>query len=135
MGATPCYGAKASHRGGFSCCSAWAVGYWDSVAAVRRLSGRGAWAYGLSCSSACGILPDQGSNPMFPALASGFLSTVPPQKSLPMYCLFIFLYQYGLTYLFYTLGCKIQYDIIYFAAQMVPALAVGHSFRLAPMSL
>ena len=35
---------------------------------------------GLSCPEACGIFPDEGSNPS-PALAVGFLSTVPPGKS------------------------------------------------------
>ena len=38
-------------------------------------------AHGLSCSTACGIFPDQGSNPCPPALAGGFLTTVPPGKS------------------------------------------------------
>ena len=37
-------------------------------------------AHGLSCSAACGIFPDQGSNPVSPALAGGFLTTVPPGK-------------------------------------------------------
>ena len=36
-------------------------------------------AHGLSCSAACGLLPDQ--EPMSPALAGGFLTTVPPGKS------------------------------------------------------
>ena len=35
----------------------------------------------LSCSAACEIFLDQGSNPRPPALAGGFLSTVPPGKS------------------------------------------------------
>ena len=35
-------------------------------------------AHGLSCSAACGIFPDQGSNP---ALAGGFLTTAPPGNS------------------------------------------------------
>ena len=38
-------------------------------------------AHGLSCSAACGIFPDQGSNPCPPALAGGFLTTGPPGKS------------------------------------------------------
>ena len=48
-------------------------------------------AHGLSCSMACGIFPDQGSNPsplhwqvdsfFFFFLAGGFLTTVPPGKS------------------------------------------------------
>ena len=42
-------------------------------------------AHGLSCSTACGIFPDQGSDPCPPALAGGFLTTVPPGKSLMMF--------------------------------------------------
>ena len=38
-------------------------------------------AHGLSCSAACGILPGPGLEPMSPALAGGFLTTVPPGKS------------------------------------------------------
>ena len=46
---------------------------------------RGAWALvvtalGLSCSVACAIFPDQGSNPMSPALAGEFLTTGPLGK-------------------------------------------------------
>ena len=48
-----CCGAWASHCGGFSCCRAWALGAWASVVVVQ----------GLSCSMACGIFLDQGSNP------------------------------------------------------------------------
>ena len=39
-------------------------------------------AHGLSCSVACGNLPGPGMEPMSPALAGRFLSTVPPGKSL-----------------------------------------------------
>ena len=45
-------GARASQCGGFSCCGARALGARTSVAV----------AHGLSCSVACGIFPDQGSN-------------------------------------------------------------------------
>ena len=38
---------------GFSCCGAWALGTRASVVVV----------HGLSCSAACGIFPNQGSNP------------------------------------------------------------------------
>ena len=52
-GATlPC-GVRASHCGGFSCCGAWTLGTWASVVV----------AHGLSCSAACGIFLDRGSNP------------------------------------------------------------------------
>ena len=46
-------GAQASHCGGPSCCRAWALGAQASVVV----------AHGLSCSTACGIVPDQGLNP------------------------------------------------------------------------
>ena len=46
-------GAGASHCGGFSCCDARALGAWASVVV----------AHSLSCPMACGIFPDQGSNP------------------------------------------------------------------------
>ena len=45
--------AQASHRSHFSCCGAQALGVWASVVV----------AWGLSCSVACGIFLDQGSNP------------------------------------------------------------------------
>ena len=51
-GATLCCGTLASHCGGFSCCRAWALG----------LMGFSSWGAGLSCSVACGIFPEQGSN-------------------------------------------------------------------------
>ena len=53
-----------SRRAGFSSCG--------SRALERRLS---------SCSAACGIFPDEGSNPCPLHLAGGFLTTVPPGKS------------------------------------------------------
>ena len=36
-GATLCWGARASHRGGFSCCGALALGPQASVVVARRL--------------------------------------------------------------------------------------------------
>ena len=64
-GATLRCGARASHCGGFSRCEAWALGMWASVVVSRRLQSAGSVVvvHGLSCSVACGILPDQGSNP------------------------------------------------------------------------
>ena len=52
-GATLCCGARASDCGGLSCCGARGLGTQASVVV----------AHGLSCSAACGIFPDQGSNP------------------------------------------------------------------------
>ena len=53
------------HCGGFSCCGALALGAWASVVAAIRLQSAGSVVVvqGLSCSAACGIFPDQGSNP------------------------------------------------------------------------
>ena len=50
------------------------------VACGLQSSGSVAVAHGLNCSTTRGIFPDQGSNPRPPALAGGFLSTVPPGK-------------------------------------------------------
>ena len=47
-----CCGVQASHCGGFSCCSAWVQGYTGPVVLGHR----------LSCSTACRIFLDQGSN-------------------------------------------------------------------------
>ena len=57
----------------------------DSLVLAQRLQSVGSVvvAHGLSCSVACGILvPGPGIEPMFLALAGGFLTTGPPEKSL-----------------------------------------------------
>ena len=56
---------------------------------ISRLVGSVVVAHGLSCSVACGIFPDQGSNPCALALAGGFFTTASPGK--PLILLFIFL--------------------------------------------
>ena len=55
--------------GGFSCCRAWARGEWASIVAAYGLCGFTLWALEcwlsklwFSCSTACGIFPDQGLN-------------------------------------------------------------------------
>ena len=55
----------ASHCGGFSCCGTRDLGSLGSVAAVTGLESTGSVvvAHELSCSGACGIFLDQGSNP------------------------------------------------------------------------
>ena len=73
-GATLGCGVRASHCGGFSCCGAQALQCTGSVVV----------AHGLSCSVACGIFLDQGSNPVSPALAGGFLTTEPSGKPCPV---------------------------------------------------
>ena len=57
--------AWASHCGDFSCCGAWALGAGVSVVAAPRLQSTGSTVVpnSLSCSKACGISLDQGSNP------------------------------------------------------------------------
>ena len=70
--------ARASHCCGFSCCGARALGTWVSVAVARGLSSCGSRAQLLH--SMWG-LPGPGLEPAPPALAGGFLTTVPPGKS------------------------------------------------------
>ena len=56
--------APASPCSRFSCCGVRALGAWDSGAAAPSFSGLGSIVVTLrlSCSAACGIFPDQGSN-------------------------------------------------------------------------
>ena len=68
-GATLRCSERASHCGGFSCCGARALGTWASVVVAHGLS---------SCGSRA--LPGPGLEPVFPALAGGFLTTAPPGK-------------------------------------------------------
>ena len=58
-------GVWASHRSGFSCCGAQALGQVGSVLAAPRLQSTGSVvvAHGLHCFVACWIFPDQGLNP------------------------------------------------------------------------
>ena len=53
MGATLCLWCEGFSLSGFACCRAQALGQWASVAVSQR----------LSCPRACGIFPDQESNP------------------------------------------------------------------------
>ena len=74
----------------FLCWGAWALGTWASVVAARGLSSCGSWAVEHRLSH-CGAwaqllrgmwdLPGPGLEPVSPALAGGFLTTVPPGKS------------------------------------------------------
>ena len=76
-GATlPC-GVWVSHCGGFSCCGAWAPGTWASVVVAHGLSSCGVQAQLLR---GMWDLPGPGLKPVSPALAGGFLTTVPPGK-------------------------------------------------------
>ena len=45
-----------------------------------RRTGSAIAAHGPSCSTACGIFPDQGSEPVSPALAGRLSTTAPPGK-------------------------------------------------------
>ena len=73
-----CGGARASHCGGLSRCGAQTLGVWASVVV----------AHGLSCSTARGILPDQGSNPCPLHWQADSQPLAPPRKSLKLilYC-------------------------------------------------
>ena len=84
-------GARASQRGGFSCCGAWALGVRASVVVAHGLSSCGSRALEHRLSSCgartqllCGMwdLPGPGLEPVSPALAGGFSTTEPPVKSL-----------------------------------------------------
>ena len=55
-----------------------------------RLVGSVVVAHGLSCSTACGILPGPGIEPMSPALAGEFLISGPTGK-LPSICFYFIL--------------------------------------------
>ena len=88
-GATLHCSARASHCGGFSCCGARALGARASVVVAHRLTSCGMQALERRLSS-CGAraqllrdmwdLPGPGLEPVFPALAGGFLTTAPPGK-------------------------------------------------------
>ena len=62
--ATLCWGLRASHRGGFSCCRARALGMRASAVVAHGLQSAGSAvvAHGLNRSMACRIFPDQGLN-------------------------------------------------------------------------
>ena len=97
MRATLHCGARASHCSGFAYYGAQALGTEAAVVAARGLRSCGSRAleHGLRSPGAqtwllCGMvnLPGPGLEPVFPALAGGFLSTIPPGKSYTF--LFIF---------------------------------------------
>ena len=62
-----CCGVQDSHCGGFSCCGAQTPGARASVVIAQfpwlQHTGSVVLVHGLSCSAACGIFLDQGSNP------------------------------------------------------------------------
>ena len=72
-------GARASHRGGSSCCGAWALVPTDLSSAAPGLESPGpvAMMHGLSCSTTCG-LPRPGVELVSPALAWGRFFTIEP---------------------------------------------------------
>ena len=90
MGATLCCSVWSSHCGGFSCCGARALGSRASVVVALGLSSCGSRALEhrlSSCGTWASLLPGTwdlrrpGLEPVSPALAGGFLTTVPPGKS------------------------------------------------------
>ena len=88
--ALPC-SVWASHCGGFSCCGARALDARASVVAARGLSSCGSRELS-SCGTRAELLssmwdlPRPGLEPVSPALAGRFLTTVPPKK--PERCVF-----------------------------------------------
>ena len=65
-------------RGSFSRWEAQPLGVWAAVVAAHKHSGSGAWAWSLH---GMWNLPGPEIEPMSPALAGGYLSTVPSRKS------------------------------------------------------
>ena len=99
VGATLHCGMRPFHCSGSSCCGAQALGVQASVVAVRGLGSCGSWALERRLSSCgaraqllCGMwdLPGPGLEPVFPALAGGFLTTALPGKSLDLFLNFLF---------------------------------------------
>ena len=89
VGATLRCGARAPHHGGLPRRGARALGARPSAAVARRLSSRGPRAPERrlrSCGARAQLLrgmwdpPGPGLEPASPALAGGFLTTVPPGK-------------------------------------------------------
>ena len=89
VGVTLRCGARASHCSGFSCCGAQALGERASVVVVCGLNSCGSWAlehklrsFSARASLLCSMwdLPRPGLEPVSPALAGGFLTTVLPGK-------------------------------------------------------
>ena len=76
-GATLHCGARASHCSGFSCCRAQALGTRASVVVAHRLSSCGSWA---QLRHGMWDLPGPGIEPVSPALAGRFLTSVPLGK-------------------------------------------------------
>ena len=80
-------GVWASHYSGFSCYWAWALGCTSfsscsSWALEHRLNS--VWCSRFNCFVACGIFPNQGSNPCFLQWQAEFLP-LNHQGSLPLY--------------------------------------------------
>ena len=89
VGATLHCGAQASHCSGFSC-RAQTLGAWASAVAAHGLSSCSSWALECMGFCSCGTqaqllqgmsLPRPQIEPVSHALASGFLSTIPPGNS------------------------------------------------------
>ena len=87
---------------GFSCCGAWALGAWTSVVVAHGLSSCGSRALEhrlSSCGARAQLLrgiwdPSRPElEPVSPALAGGFLTTVPPGKSRSC-CFLLSFFQY-----------------------------------------
>ena len=78
--------------GCLSSCGARASRHVSAGPYAQGLSSCGSWpssmqalvvvVLGLTCSSACGIFPRQGTKPLSPALAGGFSPTLPPEDDI-----------------------------------------------------
>ena len=81
-------GVPASHHGGFSCHRAWVLGHAGFSSCSSQALEHSLSSYGARAQLLRGMwdLPGSGIKTVSPALAGGFLSTVPPGKS-PNVCL------------------------------------------------
>ena len=91
MGATLRCSVQAYHCSGFSCCEAQALGAWASAIVARGLSSCGTQAQLLR---GMWDVPRPGLKPVSPALADGFLTTVPPGKSKNILLVLVYLDDY-----------------------------------------
>ena len=128
-GSTPHCSVQASQCSGFSCCGALALGARASAIGARALSSCGSWGLEHRLSG-CGAraqllhgtwdLPRPGIEPVSPALAGGFLTTAPPEKS-PSHFLFFNLF---ILFIYFWLHC------VFVAAHRLSLVSVSGGYSL-----
>ena len=126
-GATLRCGAQASHCSGFSCCGARALGMRASVVAGLGLSSCSTWALEHQGFSSCGTwaqllccmwdLPRPRVEPVSPALAGRFSTTVPPGKSHQM-CKFLNLFFSSVACILLTFNFSSYFQVLFFGLSL-----------------